>query len=66
MGIFILGACVVGVATVANSQEESPVLWGILATVFCVLGGLFGGWLSQCIGGVAAFGLMQLKIARYG
>ena len=66
MAIFIIAACVIGVATAANSQEESPVLWGILAVVFCVGGGLFGGWLGQCIGGVSAFGLMQLKIARYG
>ena len=66
MGLIILGVLVAGVATAANNQEESVVLWGLLALVFCIVGGAIGGLIGQVVGGAAAFGLMQLKIARYG
>ena len=66
MGLFVLGGIVVAVATVANNEEESPLLWGLLALICGVIGGMVFGIIGQLCGGAAAFGLMQLKIARFG
>lgn len=66
MGFIILGAVVVAVATLANSQEESPVLWGFVALLFAILGGSLWLYFGQILGGVLAIGLMQLKIAKFG
>jgi len=66
MGLLALAAVVVAIATAANNQEESPVLWGALAFVFAIAGGLFVPYIGQIVGGILAFGLMQLKIAKFG
>ncbi|MEM9827270.1 MAG: hypothetical protein AAF958_11805 [Planctomycetota bacterium] len=63
---------VVAVATYANSQEDSPLIWGVLTFVMCVVfSGIgaatgIGGFLGNLLGGALSFGLLQLKIAKFG
>ncbi|MGI9469533.1 MAG: hypothetical protein ACR2OA_20595 [Rubripirellula sp.] len=66
MGIIFIGGIVAGVAFAANNQEESPVLWGLLAFLLCLVGGMAGGLIGQFAGGGAAFVGLQMKISRFG
>ena len=66
MGILILFGIVGAVAFLANGQEESPALWGLLTFILCIVGNLLGGLLGLFLGGGATFMLMQLKISRFG
>ena len=66
MGIIFIAGIVAGVAFTANNQEESPVLWGLLAFVLCIVGGMAGGLIGQFLGGGAAFVGLQMKTSRFG
>ena len=40
-------------AFLANGQEESPALWGLLTFILCIVGNLLGGLLGVFLGGGA-------------
>lgn len=66
MGLMIVGGFAVGVATYANSEEDSPVLWGILTALLCIIGGVIFGPIGNVIAGCLAFGLLMAKLAIVG
>ncbi|MCA9069265.1 MAG: hypothetical protein KDA84_10100 [Planctomycetaceae bacterium] len=66
MGLILLAVMMGAVAAAANGQDDSPLLWGAITLVLCLVGGAFGGLIGMLVAGAASFGLLQLKIAKWG
>ena len=66
MSLLIIGSMAAAVATLANSNEDSPVLWGIVTFLLGFVGSNTFGLLGALLGcGLAAI-LYVAKMVKYG
>ncbi|MGN6545956.1 MAG: hypothetical protein ACTHK7_12960 [Aureliella sp.] len=66
MSLVLIGSIAAGVATMANTNEDSPVLWGIITFVFGVVGAFIFGSLGAFIGSLLGAGLYVAKTLKFG
>ncbi|QDV26952.1 GlsB/YeaQ/YmgE family stress response membrane protein [Aureliella helgolandensis] len=66
MALLIVGAIAAGVAMMANNNEDSPVLWGIITFIAGIAGAFVFGFLGALIGSILGAGLYIGKTLRFG
>jgi hypothetical protein len=71
LGLIIVAAIAAGVAMMANGNEDSPLLWGVLTFVLGIVGafglGLLGyGMIGGLVGSGVGAGIYVTKMVRYG
>jgi|GEM_PF-3035155 heme/copper-type cytochrome/quinol oxidase subunit 3 len=64
-GLLIIGSITAGVAMMANNNQDSPLLWGLLTFILGFIGGLFG-IIGAILGSLLGAGIYMVKTARYG
>lgn len=66
MSLLIVGAIAAGVAMMANNNEDSPFLWGIITFVVGIAGAFIFGFLGAMIGAMLGAGLYVGKTLKFG
>lgn len=66
MSLIVIGSMAAGVAMLANSNEDSPVLWGTLTFMAGIVGSSVFGFVGATIGCFVAAGLYATKITKFG
>ena len=66
MSLLIVGAIAVGIAMMANNNDDSPVLWGIVTFVLGVIGALVFGMIGSLVGSLLGAGLYVGKTMKFG
>lgn len=63
--LLIIGSITAGVAMMANNNQDSPVLWGLLTFILGFIGALFG-MIGAILGALLGAVVYMIKTARYG
>jgi len=66
MAVLIVGAIAVGVAMMANNNDDSAILWGIVTFVTGIVGAVIFGFLGALIGSMLGAGIYAGKMIEYG
>ncbi|QEG39269.1 hypothetical protein [Roseimaritima ulvae] len=66
MSLFIVGGIAGGVAMMANNNEDSPALWGIITFAGGIAGALTFGFLGAILGASLGVGLYVAKMLKFG
>ncbi|MEM7478044.1 MAG: hypothetical protein AAF483_23915 [Planctomycetota bacterium] len=66
MSLLIVGGLAVGVAMMANNNEDSPILWGIITFVLGMVGAFIFGFLGAMIGAILGAVIYTLKTVKFG
>jgi len=66
MAVLIVGAIAVGVAMMANNNDDSAILWGIVTFVTGIVGAVIFGFLGALNGSMLGAGIYAGKMIEYG
>lgn len=66
MSLIIVVGMAAGVATLANNNEDSPVLWGLVTFICGIIGSSMFGFLGGLIGAVVGAVIYLVKHAKFG
>lgn len=65
LSLLLIASVAVGVAMMANNNEDSPFLWGLITFILGFIGGLFG-FIGAIVGAMLGAGLYMFKAMKYG
>jgi hypothetical protein len=65
LSLLLIASVAVGVAMMANNNEDSPFLWGLITFVLGFIGGIFG-LVGAIVGAMLGAGVYIFKTMKYG
>lgn len=65
LSLLIIGSVAAGVAMMANNNQDSPVLWGMITFILGFVGGIFG-LIGAMVGVSLGAALYMVKTIKYG